>query len=62
MGKARFTEADVKRATKGMVAAGLHISRIEIDWTGKLVVFTSVDPEDNADSALTEWERTHGTG
>ncbi len=62
MGKTRFTQADVTRAAKGAVAAGLRVVRLEIDQTGKLAVFTSAEPENNADAALAEWERTHGTG
>ncbi len=61
MARARFTQADVTRAAKGAVAAGLRVVRLEIDQTGKLVVITSVEPDGNADSALAEWERTHGT-
>ena len=61
MGKARFTQADITRAAKGAVAAGLSVVRFEIDQTGKLAVFTSAEPENNADTALAEWKRTHGT-
>ena len=61
MGKTRFTQADVTRAAKGAAAAGLRVMRFEIDqMKGKLVVFTSAEPENNADAALEEWERTHG--
>jgi hypothetical protein len=60
MGKTRFTQADITRAAKGAVAAGLRVVRLEIDQTGKLAVFTSAEPENNADAALAEWERTHG--
>jgi hypothetical protein len=61
MGKTRFTQADITRAAKGAVAAGLRVVRLEIDQTGKLAVFTSAEPENNADAALAEWERTNGT-
>jgi hypothetical protein len=61
MGKTRFTQADVTRAAKGAVAAGLRVVRLEIDQTGKLAVFTSAEPENNADAVLEYWERTHGT-
>ena len=61
MGKTRFTQADVTRVAKGAVAAGLRVVRLEIDQTGKLAVFTSAESENNADAALAEWERTHGT-
>jgi len=62
MARSRFTQADVTRAAKGAVAAGLRVVRLEIDQTGKLAVFTSAEPEDNADAALAEWESKHGKG
>lgn len=36
--RARFTQADLKRAASGIVAAGLAIARIEIDRDGKIVI------------------------
>lgn len=38
--QARFTQADLKRAAAGVQAAGLPISRIEIDPNGKIVIIT----------------------
>lgn len=35
---ARFTKADVKRATAGVEAAGLPVGSVEIDPTGKIVI------------------------
>jgi hypothetical protein len=32
--KARFKQADVTRAAKGVVNAGLHVTRVEIEKTG----------------------------
>lgn len=37
---ARFKQSDVKRATAGVVSAGLSIAKIEIDHTGKIVIIT----------------------
>jgi len=34
----RFTQADLKRAAAGTMAAGLSIARIEIDPNGKIVI------------------------
>jgi len=52
--QATFTQADVKRALRGAVAAGVVVARIEIDArTGNIVIstpsFTSVplDPYDS---------------
>lgn len=36
--QARFTQADLKRAVAGVVAAGQAIARIEIDRDGKIVI------------------------
>jgi hypothetical protein len=36
--QARFTQADLKRAVAGVVAAGQAIARIEIDREGKIVI------------------------
>ena len=35
---ARFKQSDIKRATAGVVAAGLSVARVEIDTSGKIVV------------------------
>jgi hypothetical protein len=35
---ARFTQADMRRATAGVMSAGLRIAKIEIDPTGKIVI------------------------
>lgn len=35
---ARFTQADIKRATSGVMRAGLGIAKIEIDHSGKIVI------------------------
>ncbi len=62
MAKASVTQATITRAVKAVQAAGLSVLRLEIDQTGKLAVITSVEPEDNADAALAEWESKHGKG
>lgn len=36
--QARFTQADLKRAAAGVVAAGLGIAKIEIDRDGKITI------------------------
>lgn len=35
---ARFTQADMRRAAAGVLAAGLDIAKIEIDLAGKIVI------------------------
>lgn len=35
----RFTQADLKRAVKGVEEAGVRVGRVEIDPNGKIVIF-----------------------
>jgi len=49
---AKFTQADLKRAVSGVVAAGVLIGRIEIDPNGKIVILPATGkPEHDND----EW-------
>ena len=50
--RARFTQADMKRATAGVLAAGLAIAKIVIDPTGKIVIIPS---NDNSIPGMNEW-------
>jgi hypothetical protein len=43
-----FRQQDVTRAVKAVTAAGVHIARIEIDKSGKIVIITA-DPVDRPD-------------
>jgi len=36
-----FRQQDVTRAVKAVAAAGVHIARVEIDKTGKIVIITA---------------------
>ena len=58
MAKTRFTEADIRRATKGAVAAGLDIARVEIDGEGKVVIFTG--KSDEKDGATNSCDKAFG--
>ncbi len=49
---ARFTKADMKRATAGVLAAGLPIAKIEIDPNGKIIIIPGLAKNDAGDS---EW-------
>ena len=49
----RFTQADLKRAAAGVVAAGLAIVRIEIDREGKIVIIPG--PSQNRLGNDNEW-------
>jgi hypothetical protein len=59
----RFTQADIARAVRAVIAAGLAISRVEIATDGKIVVVTdqqSVSAQDDLDRELAEFEASHG--
>jgi hypothetical protein len=50
--QARFTQADMKRAAAGVLAAGLNIAKIVIDPHGKIVIIPGTpSKEDGSD----EW-------
>jgi hypothetical protein len=53
-----FRQQDVTRAVKAVAAAGVHISRIEIDKTGKIVIVTSEPPDEPPEmTEANEWDR-----
>jgi hypothetical protein len=61
-GPATFKQADVTRALRGTVAAGVDVQRIEIDKTGKIVVVTG-KPERVPVSNINDWDEVlHGDG
>lgn len=41
--RARFTQADIRRAMAGAIAAGISTPKIEIDPTGKIIIIA--DPK-----------------
>jgi len=43
-----FRQTDLTRAVKAVVAAGVEITRIEIDKTGKIVIVTATAPARSA--------------
>ena len=63
-----FRQQDVTRAVKAVAAAGVHIARVEIDKSGKIVIVTGKSQEpapasqDDLDQELAEFEARHGQG
>lgn len=55
---AKFRQADVSRAVRGAIKAGLSVSRVEIDATGKIVIVCVEDaPEQQFDDPADFEER-----
>ena len=53
-----FRQQDVTRAVKAVSAAGVHIARIEIDKTGKIVIITPNTPDQPGKMMeANEWDR-----
>jgi hypothetical protein len=63
-----FRQQDVTRAVKAVIAAGVDISRIEIDKAGKIVIVTANGSQagesaaDDLDRELAAFETHHGQG
>jgi len=53
-----FRQQDVTRAVKAVTAAGVHIARVEIDKTGKIVIIAA-DTAERSDgkTKANEWDR-----
>ena len=53
-----FRQQDVTRAVKAVTAAGVHIARVEIDKTGKIVIITAEPTDRLGDlTEANEWDR-----
>lgn len=52
-----FRQQDVTRAVKAVRSAGVHIARIEIDKTGKIVIITVGTTELGETREANEWDR-----
>jgi hypothetical protein len=53
-----FRQQDVTRALRAVTAAGVHIARVEIDKSGKIVIIIA-DPTDQPGETTeaNEWDR-----
>jgi hypothetical protein len=53
-----FKQADVIRLVRAATAAGVHIARIEVDGTGKIVIVTTQGPDAQGGvQEGNEWDR-----
>ena len=55
-----ISKAEIERTVKGVIAAGLSITRIEAEG-GKLVIYTN-DGAGHQESPLETWRRKSGQG
>ena len=56
MSRAPFRQRDVTKACKGVVGAGLGVQRVEIDQTGKIVVFPGEPTDPQIAQPANEWD------
>lgn len=52
--RATFRQGDIKRAMKGVIAAGGKVERVEIDQAGKIVIYTA--PRAANDVGPSDWD------
>lgn len=50
---ARFRQADLTRAVRGVAAAGIAVGRVEIDTNGKIVILAAAG---ETPTAANEWD------
>lgn len=61
MAATRFTSAEVARACKGAMAAGLSVARVEIEpITCKIVVIVGKSAAPETEAAPNEWDGANG--
>jgi hypothetical protein len=53
----KFRQQDVTRALKGTVAAGVDVSRVEIDKDGTIVIVAGKPTEVGENDGASEWDK-----
>jgi hypothetical protein len=56
----RFRQADISRAVKGAKAAGISVSRIEIDADGKIVITSGIAHKSLPCDEYVAWKQGRG--
>jgi hypothetical protein len=51
-----FRQQDVTRAVKAITAAGVHIARVEIDKTGKIIIWADATDRIDGKTEANEWD------
>ena len=60
-GPLSFKQADITRATKAVIAAGVKVARVEVDKAGKIIIIAGEggSPADDLDAELADFEARH---
>jgi hypothetical protein len=53
-----FRQQDLTKAIKGVAAAGMHVTRVEIDKAGRIAIITTdVSDQPGENTEVNEWDR-----
>jgi hypothetical protein len=55
-GQCTFRQGDVTRAVKAVVAAGVHVARVEVDRDGRIVVVAGKPTDSVVATEANEWD------
>ena len=53
-GSCRFTQRDVTKAVKAVVAAGVQVAKVEVDRSGKIIVVAAGNERESAEDSRGE--------
>jgi hypothetical protein len=56
-GQCTFKQSDVTKAVKAVVAAGVHVARVEVDREGRIVVVAGTAAVAEEGKEGSEWDR-----
>jgi hypothetical protein len=56
-GQCTFRQGDVTKAVKAVVAAGVHVARVEVDRAGRIVVIAGEPVSADQTKEVSEWDR-----
>jgi hypothetical protein len=60
--RSRFTQADIAKAVKAAIAAGLEIARVQIAADGTITIVTGKSAEQQQGHQCNEWDRVLDDG
>jgi hypothetical protein len=55
-GQCTFRQGDVTKAVKAVVAAGVHVARVEVDREGRIVVVAGKPADSVVAAEANEWD------